>query len=158
MRADREPESSFEMIRIPLPEDQWAGIRDEGVWAQPLSRGRFRVDNIPFYAYGLSVGDVVTACPTDNGTLWLDEVVGRSGHSTYRIILRKDADVTSDEFRAAWGTLEDLGCTYEVASPRLLAVDVPAAASVDAAYSALDAGEASGLWEFEEGHCGHRTR
>ena len=36
-----------------------------------------------------------------------------------------------------------------------LAVDVPPKADIYEVYSLLEAGEQNGVWEFDEGHCGH---
>ena len=49
--------------------------------------------------------------------------------------------------------LEGLGCTFEKATARLYAVDVPKESDIDAVYRALEQGEEAGAWEFEEGHC-----
>ena len=37
------------------------GPEDEWLWAEPLGSQRFRVESTPFFAYGLSHGDVVRA-------------------------------------------------------------------------------------------------
>jgi uncharacterized protein DUF4265 len=61
-------------------------------------------------------------------------------------------------FRTAWERLQALGCTYEQASSHLLLVDVPPHADIYAVYVLLEEGENAGVWDFEEGHCGHPLR
>jgi hypothetical protein len=59
------------------------------MWAEPLGGDRYRLQNVPFYAYGLSFDDVVSARQI-GGQLFVQDVVERGGHSTYRIFLSQD--------------------------------------------------------------------
>lgn len=61
----------------------------------------------------------------------------------------------SDAWLAYWLPLENAGCTYERATGRLLAIDVPPLTEIHLAYGLLEAGEQAGVWSFQEGHCGH---
>lgn len=80
-------------------------------------------------------------------------VVERGGHSTYRIMLAPET--RAERFEALWQQLASLGCTYESAPPRFLAIDVPPQTDVYAVYRILARVQEAGLWSFEEGHCGH---
>jgi hypothetical protein len=51
--------------------------------------------------------------------------------------------------------LQAAGCSFEGVEGRLLAVDVPPRANIHHVYHLLQHGEDDGVWEFEEGHCGH---
>ena len=62
-------------------------------------------------------------------------------------------NVDSPAFLESWKPLEKLGCTFEQGP--VVSVDVPEDANIYKVYDLLDAGERSGVWEFEEGHCGH---
>ena len=42
-------------------EDGWPPVTAETLWAVELGGGLFRLDNIPFYARGVSDGDTVSA-------------------------------------------------------------------------------------------------
>jgi hypothetical protein len=68
------------------------------------------------------------------------------------------AQTSDDDFQRAWRPLQNLGCTYEVGDRRLFAVDVPQDADIHHVYALLETGEADGIWDFEEGHCGHPVR
>lgn len=128
----------------------------ENLWAEKVGDGRYRVLNTPFYSYGVSAEDIVFAEPDELGILWFRGTSIRGGHSTYRLLL---SDPPSEHmFRTYWNPLAELGCSYEGAGPRLFAVDVPPRADIYAAYGLLQAGEDAGIWEFEEGHCGHPLR
>jgi hypothetical protein len=65
---------------------------------------------------------------------------------------------TEEQFSRLWRKLAELGCSYEQANATLLAVDVPTHVDIYAAYTVLEAGAHEGIWEFEEGHCGHPLR
>lgn len=66
-------------------EDAWHDSATESLWASNLGDGLYRLENSPFYAFGVSFLDTVTAIER-YGRLWFDKVVLRGGHSTYRII------------------------------------------------------------------------
>ena len=120
-----------------------------------LGSGLYRLRNVPFLAYGFSERDIVM---TEQREDWpvVTGIAEPGGHSTYRIVLPKET--TEDEFLKNWARLGALGCTYERATSRLVAVDVPPQTDIYAAYDALENGENSKAWEFEEGYCGHALR
>ena len=55
------------------PEDR------EGIWALPAPNGLFRLDNIPFYAMGVSDGDLVSV-EERAGETFFKELVEPSGN------------------------------------------------------------------------------
>lgn len=144
-------------VHFPLsPQDRSQGVEAENLWAMKLGRDKFKLDNIPFYVYGVSSGDIVTAEMAD-GRLVFRRVVERGGHSTYRLLVKDEAGFESEHFKRLRVQLEKLGCSYEVAKRRWIAVDVPPDTDVFAVYKLLESGEGAGDWDFEEGHCGHAT-
>lgn len=135
-----------------LPSD-WHDYGLETLWADPIGTDRYRLKNVPFYAYGLSYEDIVRAKPL-GGQLIVQEVCERSGNSTYRLFLA-DGARTDQKFLTFWQPLELIGATYEQANDRLLAVDLPTDTDIYKAYELLKSGEEAGAWDFEEAHCGH---
>ena len=135
-----------------LDESDWHDHATESVWALPLRHDRYRIQNVPFYAYGVSYDDVVLAKPR-RGQLVVQGVSQRGGHSTYRVILTPGT--THDKLEEAFKDLGSLGCTYERATDRLVAIDVPPESDIYRAYAALETGEKAGIGDFEEVHCGH---
>jgi hypothetical protein len=149
--------SKLTKIRFALSaEDQAAGVEAENLWAATLEDRRYRIDNVPFYVYGISLDDVVRAEEID-GRLVFREVVSRSGHSTYRVLVKDSAGVSSAGFTRLWLALEELGCGREIASRRWIAIDVPPTTNVFSVYRILESGEEQGVWSFDEGHCGHKV-
>lgn len=139
-------------LTLPLDSSEWHGSGAETVWAERLSGEHFRIDNSPFYFFGLSYRDIVAATQDEHGQLRFRSVHEHGGHSTYRLMRRADAE---EDFATFWQPLEVLGCTYEGGPGRLVSVDVPPAADIHVVYALLEAGVEGGAWDLEEGHCGH---
>jgi hypothetical protein len=130
---------------------QLRGLKN--IWLS-RSGGRFRIDNVPFYFYGVSADDVVIADEQD-GRLRFQEVASRGGHSTYRVWVNNPAAFDSEGFRRLWERLSELGCSYEAAKRRWIAFDVPPDSDVFAAYRVIEEGAANAVWTFEEARCGN---
>lgn len=143
--------SDFVKIRFPLDPKDDQGYETETLWAEPLGNGRFRIVNVPFFVFGVSSDDIVHATRSRE-VYRFDEVVGRGGHSTYRIFLQDDRSIQHDEFRQYWDPISKLGSTFENANDHFVAVDIPPGADVSKTYKLLEKGEKKGIWAFEEGH------
>lgn len=128
------------------------GILGERMHCIPLGDGTFQVDNSPFHAFGVSLGDKITATEDSDGLIF-DSIISRGGHSTYRVRLPSGA--SHQHFLEHWAAMEELGCSYEGSSldnRRLYAIDIPPGVDVASIYRLLEDGEANGAWEFEEAH------
>lgn len=136
-----------------LDAGSWHGSATETVWVEPLESGNYRVENSPFYAFGVSYMDIVGGID-DDGLLIFDGVISRGGHSTYRIIKSSEG---GNSFANYWVPLQQIGCTYEEGLNGLLSVDIPPEIDIFLAYELLERGENAGVWSFEEAHCGHAT-
>jgi hypothetical protein len=145
-------------IWLPLPESDCHSYGSESLWAEHVQNYEFKIRNSPFYAKDLSFGDTVDVEISPDGVFELRSVVGRGGHSTYRIFLGDGVTLDSPGFLRYWLPLETIGCRYEGATRRLFAVDVPPEADIHEVYGLLVAGEEEPAWGFEEGHCGHPLR
>ena len=97
-------------------------VATESLWAEPAGDCLFRLRNVPFFAYGFSERDMVKVEESD-GKFVVTSVEERVGHSTYRVFL--PTETTEEKFARDWVPLEKLGCTYECANRRLVAVNVP---------------------------------
>lgn len=120
--------------------------------ARALTNDLAVLDNIPFYAYGISCGDVVTVRCSDDGLVFVG-IAERGGHSTYRVKIA--ASGGHETFLVRWAELERLGCRYEgsnVNKRLLYALDVPPGAPINRIYRILEQGEVDGCWDFEEGN------
>ena len=119
--------------------------RVETLWADPLGGDRYRLDNLPFWAYGVSVHDVIEARPDDSGRPAFVRVVEKSGNRTVRVVLKPPAD-RAPESQAVLDGLRALGCGYEGMNPGYLAVNVPPAVDLGAVAAYLTA--SGQQWEY----------
>lgn len=122
------------------PPEEW-----ESLWAKPLGGGRFKIDNIPFYAKNLSCDDIVEVSREADGYLFR-RVIERSENSTIRVVvydLAKEDSVRSD--------LTDLGCSMEgTGISGMIAINVPKV-SLTEVLDFLEAAYAEEKLDFEEG-------
>lgn len=141
-------------IIFEVPKSDWHNYTVENMWAQAIGDNLFVLKNSPAYVYNVSFEDVVSASLKD-GVLVFDKIVGRGGHSTYRIVISESDRIP--EFEHYWRPIENLGCTYEgsVGPLHLYVVDVPPNVDVARVYDLLSVGEKEGIWDFEEAHFGH---
>jgi hypothetical protein len=142
-------------IKVPLPPNDASGGEAEWLWADADSENQFILRNIPVFAFGLSYGDLVNA-PLVDGVPVFSDVAQSNGHSTYRIYSKHDRH--APEVIDLPDCLKATGVGTELATDRIVALDVPPETDVYAVYSALQEAERNGIIEFEEGHCGHVHR
>ena len=91
----------------------------ETLWAVDLGGGHYRLDNTPWYAYGISWQDVVEAQPDEDGQLQFVKLVSKSGNRTVRI-------TAEQPFTDEWlEKVVSLGATYEGANRRCIGINVP---------------------------------
>jgi hypothetical protein len=122
----------------------------ETLWAFDLGGGQYRLDNLPWYAYRVSLADVVEAAPDDLGQLHMLRVVAKSGNRTLRLIFA-GADLETDwpsEIREVMDWLVEHGCSYEGANRRYQAVNVPPEVDLGAITTFLT--EAGVRWEYAD--------
>ena len=132
------------------PEDQ-QGYETENVWAERIGDNEFRLLNSPFFVFGVSAEDIVSA--QRHGSAYkFDHVVRPGGHSTYRVFLQGGRTIQDESFQSPWAEIRKLGATFENANDRLVSVDVPPGVDVVRLYGLLKQGEENGVWAFEEGN------
>jgi hypothetical protein len=134
-------------FRISKDADGYPSQEWEQLYAWPTTEG-YQLDNVPFFARGIAVGDVVIASKTEEGWLGFDRVAKRSGHSTFRIWLSEGVGLSATR------VLEDLrglGCRAEITLERLIAIDVSLDRETQV-WDFLAAGRERGDWEIQVGH------
>jgi hypothetical protein len=145
MRTIKKISFELEQDADGYPPDKW-----EILWGKETSPGLYCIDNIPFYAKGISSGDVVAAEPQE-GQLQFKEMVRPSSNSVFRLYVSDPTDVQAvrDSFRK-------LGCESELSNnPKLVAVEIPRTAPFEPVAALLDEGANSGRWEYEQGVLRH---
>jgi hypothetical protein len=131
--SEREDER---LVKVVLRVEDGASVYVETPWARQVGPNEYELDNLPWYAYGISLGDAFEATPeADDPRPHLRRVLRKSGNRTIRIILAAPAD-ESGEGAAVLKTLIDMGCSYEGANRRFMAVNIPQAVPLEgvAAY------------------------
>lgn len=125
-------------------EDGYPPSTVETVWAETTANG-FVIANIPFFALGVSEGDIVEI-EHANGENIFTGVVSYSGHSTVRIVVF-DLSNVDDVCQHLIG----LGCLIEKSHiPGLLAVDIPPEVDTDVLRQYLAEGEEAEFFSYEE--------
>lgn len=120
-------------------------VNAEGVWATPAGENRFVIDNIPFFTYEATLGDVVEATEHQEALLY-KKTIKPSGGSLLRVIYYKGTDPT--ELREK---LLSLGCSTEWdKNHRVIAIAVPEEAKLEPVRAFLQDGLQRDLWDYEE--------
>ena len=138
-------------IAFDVADSSESGFEVERLWGGHCHDNVYEIDNSPFQAYGISLGDKVFV-REHKGELYFSGVAERGRHSTYRVRLPPHRD--HDYFLRYWDALAALGCTFEGASgeQRLYAIDIPDPERVADVYRILQKHEDDGVWAFEEAH------
>lgn len=133
-------------IHVDLP-NHWA-TGGESLWATDLGGDCYRIENVPFYAYGLNFHDVVVAKPKapDLKPTILD-VLERSGHRTIRIFFGKEI---GEEARLSHlEELSRLHTSFERCHRSYFALDLEPQADLEAVERHLRQWIADGIAEYE---------
>lgn len=118
----------------------------ETIWCE-RDEENFIVDNIPFIAKRISLGDTITAEYDDDEKMYyFEDFVKTSGNSTIRIFFYDD-----NEIESARDWLNKNSCESEVLPVRsIVAVNIPKIVNYTPIKSYLDDGEEKGIWVYEE--------
>lgn len=106
------------IINAELPEND-RPKRFEQLWSRQLADDRFEVCCIPFFVFGLTLGDVVATSPREDRKYVVDQVVKPSGRHVFRVWFGRSFQ-PRDEVASE---LQALGSLIEWSSHNLLAVD-----------------------------------
>lgn len=139
-------EEGLEKIHIDLP-NHWA-IGGESMWAEPLGNDLYKIENVPFYAYGLNFHDIVRATSdSDELKPEIRELVKASGHRTFRVFFEKHLERIEQE--EILNSMKDLTISYERANSIYFALDMQPEGDYQAVFDRLDELEQQNLLGFE---------
>lgn len=97
----------------------------ETLWASRVAEDVYRLDNTPFYAYGVSWQDEVRApYDDDEGFATFSEGVRKSGNRTIRIMFEPPVQ-SGNSSDAVLNALKNLGCSYEGANASYVTISIP---------------------------------
>ena len=130
-----------------VPNDS-GGADVETLWATSLGADTYRLDNSPFYAFGVSWQDVVAA-PFDPEEQFptFQRVVSKSGHKTVRVAFTARLEAGNETDRLLQG-LVALGCGYEGANAKYFSVNVPPGVELEVVRNYLI--EHQAVWEHAD--------
>lgn len=135
-------------MRFDMPEDQGYQSSAEWLWVKPLPDGSFIVDSIPFEMMGVSADDIVSGY-VENGHLNFKGIVQQSGNRTIRVKFKDGAEDQVIE-RLGLKGVEFEGST--AGRYPLYAFNLPKDLKYGPIKAKLDAMEATGSIEYEEGN------
>lgn len=139
-------EQSLEKIHIDLP-NHWA-IGGESLWVTPLGDNLYKLENIPFYAYGLNYHDIVRAVSdSSEDKPEIQELVKKSEHRTFRIYFEKA--IGRERQEEILDSMKDLTVSYERANQIYFSLDVKPEGNYDAVFDKLVEFEQNGILGFE---------
>ncbi len=95
----------------------------EQLWAKRLREGEFLVCCIPYFTYGVALGDTVRTAPAGERTYVIEAVVARSGRRVLRLWLR---DAGADARSRVIEYIAKESLLHEWSSANLLVIDVAA--------------------------------
>ncbi|MEK6719842.1 MAG: DUF4265 domain-containing protein [Chloroflexota bacterium] len=151
MATHREPvwrDASDFLILVDLQAHDLPGHWEQ-LWVRRLQDETFQLCCIPFYTYGLSLGDIVEATSDDGGAVVLRRLVRASGHRTVRAALRRNAP--EPVHSALHEIVSDLGVPHEWKAGGFVAIDAADRRVVDLVRERLSPLEVGGLIEVEVG-------
>ena len=132
------------LIELDVP----INIRWEQIWARQLKENIFEVCCIPFFSYGLALGDFVNTSQTEGRQYVINKIVEKKGHFTYRIFF-----LEKDHWTTVVKHTQDLDCLVEKRWEKsmLVGVDAPTTEIAIKLEVYLRELEANGIIEWETG-------
>ena len=134
-------------VHVPIVQNEsgYPPVGEELIWCTLRENGTYLVDNIPFYAPNISLGDEIRV-ETQNDELWFEELVNPSKNTTIRVFARKKSFGPSIIPRMqSFG-----GHTEKMEGVDLVAVSFPPTADLAGALAFLDKESDAGNLAFEE--------
>lgn len=110
------------LFRVP---EEGGAVNVETLWAYELGADQYMLDNLPFYAYSVSLQDVVYAPhDPDEGRPTFKRVISKSGNRTVRISFDLPVEIGNPS-QDVIDLLLAIGCGYEGANRKYVVVNIP---------------------------------
>jgi hypothetical protein len=107
--------------------------RFEQLWVTRVGEKRFKISCVPFFTYGIALGDTVQT----NDEFTFQRVLEKSGHKTIRVsVAIKEKQDKLHEILHEW--VDNTGLLHEWYSTGYLAVDLPPDAQSTVSLSSLE--------------------
>lgn len=126
-------------------------VRDlEQLWVRQISESEFEVCCVPFFTYGIALGDTVRSKSGLGKKYLIDSATSCSGRQVLRLNYERTTDLTEKD--KVLQKLREVGCVFEWYSEYLLAVDSPNQNVTTMLESLFKSLEERGLAKYEFGH------
>ena len=122
--ADRMSKEDDNLAKVAFRVGEGDDVEVETPWARKVGVNTFVLDNLPWFAYGISAGDTFEAIPAGDGLPEFTRVLEKSGNRTVRVILKPSVK-ESPESQAVLDHLVAMGCEYEGMNGSYFAVNIP---------------------------------
>ena len=120
--SDPTPPNAKVLFRVP---NQDGTTEVETLWATHIESDNYKLDNSPFYAYGVSWEDMVSApFNSEEGHPTFHHVVSKSGNRTVRVVFDPPIE-PGNRSDGIVQRLITLGCSYEGANRKYISVNIP---------------------------------
>ncbi len=133
-------------VHIDLP-NHWA-TGGEALWANAVGPAKYRIANVPFFAYDLNDGDTVEAIErSPDRKPSVLRVWERSGHRTLRVFFAQGIAREHQTHRLE--SLRELAVSCERKDGRYVALDLEPSSDINAVRDRLDSWQAEGIADYE---------
>jgi hypothetical protein len=120
-----------DLVNVVFRIDDGGSVYAETPWARRVGPNEYALQNLLWSVYGISLGDVFEATPEpDDPRPHFRRVLRKSGNCTVRLALPAPAE-ESEESATVLETLVKMGCAYENADGKYMAVNVPPLVDLD---------------------------
>ena len=145
MSTDINQDSNVKHVQISFAiENEDGSAGNETMWAVEHGDGFYKLDNTPYYAYGVSYGDVIKAESNADGSLSFSVIEAKSGNRTLRIIFDAE-EVHNGTSETILSYLDAMACAYEGADASYYAISAPADTELSEVIDHLNDNEI--MWE-----------
>ena len=119
----------------------------ESMWCIKITEDICELDNIPFVATRIALGDVIKVeFDKDQHCYYFDDFVTVSGYSTIRIYFEDENQIQQTRDKLVGFRCESEGFL----SRKMIAVNIPTDVAYKPVKDFLDKGEANKQWQYEE--------
>src|SRR5689334_7834646 len=128
-------------VIFPVEQDEsgYPPVNEESIWCLPQERDVFQVDNIPFYAYDISLEDKIRA-DVQRGVLRFEKLLAPSKNTTIRVFAK---DQSSEPLIVP--SMQSFGgLTEAMEGSSLVAISFSPSADLAGALAFLDRESAAG--------------
>ncbi|MEV4562080.1 DUF4265 domain-containing protein [Kitasatospora sp. NPDC049285] len=119
----------------------------EQLWLRELEEGEFEVCCIPFYTYGIALGDVVRKGRAD----LIESLISKSGRRVLRVFFAEPRPST-DSRSALRNAVDSAGLLSEWNGDRQVAIDVPDISTMQPVFDSVQGEIRNGtaFWEWAD--------